>query len=326
MDLKTRVHSPDSRKSNRIDDKESRPKNEKHKMKRSHSDYHRHSKDGSSSSSDQKYEKYKESDTRRKLNKHRGNYRNVPYKTWNESSYKERNEDRHDTHDKKNKNKINEAHASHKISIKSKHANSEYACTRNTSCEDENDFDFNWEKCKLSLDKIFFTETDSIKKETQEYKEFWLFLKKFLVFHRKKSKLAMATTDSSFKSRLDIPLRYDRRYRINLSLSKTADDIKRLASTTSHASELSAVRLSQFKYILLSYMDFCQKQKFNKLKQIKKSQENLPIFKYKDVIVKTVQDCPVVVIAGDTGCGKSTQVQNFTKRCMLKLAIRYSLC
>ena len=35
---------------------------------------------------------------------------------------------------------------------------------------------------------------------------------------------------------------------------------------------------------------------------------NLPIFKYKQGIVDAVKDNQVVVVAGDTGCGKSTQV------------------
>lgn len=47
---------------------------------------------------------------------------------------------------------------------------------------------------------------------------------------------------------------------------------------------------------------------FNKLKKVKADQENLPIFQYKSEIVDTVRENQVVIIAGDTGCGKSTQV------------------
>lgn len=46
-----------------------------------------------------------------------------------------------------------------------------------------------------------------------------------------------------------------------------------------------------------------------KLKKVKSDQENLPIFKYKDAMIDMVRKNQVVVIAGDTGCGKSTQVK-----------------
>jgi hypothetical protein len=46
----------------------------------------------------------------------------------------------------------------------------------------------------------------------------------------------------------------------------------------------------------------------SKLKKVKADQENLPIFQHKSEIVELVRDNQVVIIAGDTGCGKSTQV------------------
>ncbi|XP_014218536.1 probable ATP-dependent RNA helicase spindle-E isoform X2 [Copidosoma floridanum] len=42
-----------------------------------------------------------------------------------------------------------------------------------------------------------------------------------------------------------------------------------------------------------------------------RSQENLPIFSYRDEIVKTIQTHAVTIIEGSTGCGKSTQVPQF---------------
>lgn len=42
-----------------------------------------------------------------------------------------------------------------------------------------------------------------------------------------------------------------------------------------------------------------------------RSQETLPIFDYKDEIVRTVQTHSVTIIEGSTGCGKSTQVPQF---------------
>ena len=47
-----------------------------------------------------------------------------------------------------------------------------------------------------------------------------------------------------------------------------------------------------------------------KLRKIRQDQENLPIYQYKSMIIEAVKEHQVVVVAGDTGCGKSTQVGN----------------
>ncbi len=49
-----------------------------------------------------------------------------------------------------------------------------------------------------------------------------------------------------------------------------------------------------------------------KLVKIRKDQNNLPIFQYKEKIIEAVKSYPVIVVAGDTGCGKSTQVRAVT--------------
>ena len=42
-----------------------------------------------------------------------------------------------------------------------------------------------------------------------------------------------------------------------------------------------------------------------------KSRSQLPIFNMKDQIMSTIHDNPVVLIRGNTGCGKTTQVCQF---------------
>ena len=42
--------------------------------------------------------------------------------------------------------------------------------------------------------------------------------------------------------------------------------------------------------------------------KLKRSQNNLPIKQYEKEIIYAVESNQVVIIAGDTGCGKSTQV------------------
>ncbi|KAJ3652749.1 hypothetical protein Zmor_018686 [Zophobas morio] len=59
------------------------------------------------------------------------------------------------------------------------------------------------------------------------------------------------------------------------------------------------------------YQDFQQKSKFAKLKKLRGAQNELPIAQYKKEIVERLKECRVMLIAGDTGCGKSTQVPQY---------------
>ena len=145
---------------------------------------------------------------------------------------------------------------------------------------------------------------------------------------------------------MDLPRQYDKRYRINIGLPPRNID-QHLKEQKRRGESLTRVRVSQFKQILLHYLDFAQKQKvkqryilisvfilhsfsnitltaawpffifyivqYNKLVKIRKDQQNLPIFQYKEKIIEAVRQYQVVVVAGDTGCGKSTQVVYFSE-------------
>ena len=70
-------------------------------------------------------------------------------------------------------------------------------------------------------------------------------------------------------------------------------------------SDLTVDIVSEFQTVLSLYIDFLQKEKFNKLKKLRQSQANLPIAEFRQEIVQTLEQNQVVIIAGDTGCGKS---------------------
>ncbi|KAF0292031.1 putative ATP-dependent RNA helicase DHX34 [Amphibalanus amphitrite] len=63
--------------------------------------------------------------------------------------------------------------------------------------------------------------------------------------------------------------------------------------------------------VLAAYLHFLQKQKFAKLKKLREAQRNLPIYQHREEILSAVRDNPVVIVAGDTGCGKSTQLPQY---------------
>lgn len=111
---------------------------------------------------------------------------------------------------------------------------------------------------------------------------------------------------------LGLPKEYDARYRINVSVC-TRDIEERLGKSRSwqRSSGPGSQEISDCRLALLHFLDFSQKQSFGKLAKLRQEQKNLPIFQYRDRIVALVQSHPVVVVAGDTGCGKSTQVPQY---------------
>ncbi|ODN01337.1 putative ATP-dependent RNA helicase DHX34 [Orchesella cincta] len=55
-------------------------------------------------------------------------------------------------------------------------------------------------------------------------------------------------------------------------------------------------------------------QRFNKLRKLRETQAALPIAQYREEIIQTLAKYNVLIIAGDTGCGKSTQLPQFLLR------------
>lgn len=51
----------------------------------------------------------------------------------------------------------------------------------------------------------------------------------------------------------------------------------------------------------------------NQKKSLEQFRKSLPIYKYRSEIIKTIKDLSnqVVVIAGETGCGKTTQIPQY---------------
>ncbi|XP_064608809.1 probable ATP-dependent RNA helicase DHX34 [Liolophura sinensis] len=244
---------------------------------------------------------------------------------------KERNQDRHDersrnTRSPTSERKIRQDHR--RKGLESNQEETSNVChdssdqhqdKYNADCatEFESDFDFDYTQYKHSLNKIFFRDQDYIKRGTPDYDDFWLFAARFQAFQKKKAQRQMGTGkmgDRGSVSSLGIPLVYDNRHRINLTLvTKHADDFIRHGRLIDAdvEKEITVNRVKQFKNMLLCYIDFKQKEKLSKLMKIRKDQKTLPIYQYKEMIVKMVKENQVVVVAGDTGCGKSTQVPQY---------------
>ncbi|ENN81449.1 hypothetical protein YQE_02142, partial [Dendroctonus ponderosae] len=75
--------------------------------------------------------------------------------------------------------------------------------------------------------------------------------------------------------------------------------------------ELNRQDFEEFLLIIRIYKDFQQKSKFSKLHKLRSAQRDLPIAQYKSEIVNKLKENRVLLIAGNTGCGKSTQVPQY---------------
>lgn len=148
---------------------------------------------------------------------------------------------------------------------------------------------------RYELSKIFH-----LRDFVKDREDFWLFTKKYEAVQRKAK---------SVKKSID-------RDKINGVLIENlilSDEEKLFLKNATKQNSFNFKRdtLVTFQTILLSYLDFKQKENTAKVKKIKEMQENLPVFKFKEKIVDAVKNNKITIIAGDTGCGKSTQVPQY---------------
>ncbi|CAG2066817.1 unnamed protein product, partial [Timema podura] len=173
---------------------------------------------------------------------------------------------------------------------------------------EESNSDFTFERLRHELNQVYFRDENFIDQE-----DFWKFLKKYESVQKKASDLRRVAKEDLTRigtqedNPLGLPQSFDKSHLVSVCLTSSADeDRKRLLSRS-----VSWDRLVEFRSVLLLYIDFQQREKFTKLRKLRESQANLPVAQYREQIVSSVLKDRVVVIAGDTGCGKSTQVPQY---------------
>lgn len=120
-----------------------------------------------------------------------------------------------------------------------------------------------------------------------DHEDFWKFLKKY----------------ESIKKTGSIDPKNLICFKLDVS---TKDVLKHVTSR-----KLGVEEIKKFFTIVLAYLNFKQLEKFNKLKKIRQSQTELPVSSYETKIIDVLKKENVLIIAGDTGCGKSTQVPQY---------------
>ena len=111
----------------------------------------------------------------------------------------------------------------------------------------------------------------------------------------------------------ELPAEYDQRYRINFAVVPP----RQRAPTQPRV--LGDEEIKEAKRALLLFEDFRQRKSITKIRKMRGDQRALPIFQFRDAIVAAVRREQVVLIAGDTGCGKSTQVPQYLIQVMSEL-------
>ncbi|XP_073960326.1 probable ATP-dependent RNA helicase DHX34 [Choristoneura fumiferana] len=161
------------------------------------------------------------------------------------------------------------------------------------------DEEFSFEHYKRSLNKIILYSSES-NTVANSLEDFWVFLKKYEAMLRKAGKpiLEQRCEEQSAFSKSNCI-----NFNTKLKYMDTADDRGRR--------KLDKKLFESFLNVVSIYLDFKNKEKFEKLKKLRQTQRDLPVAKYRQEIVSAVQNERVVVVAGDTGCGKSTQVPQY---------------
>lgn len=162
-------------------------------------------------------------------------------------------------------------------------------------------------KSELSKILLGYSKRDEL---IDDISDFWLFLQKYEALLRNKGQSILPKPID--KTIDDIPSSvYHAAYNTDLSLNVPFEELYSRISTYTQSTKLSELKVRQFIQIIEQYLEFIQKEKFAKIRKLLQSKADLPVAQYKSEIQAAVQNEKVVLIAGDTGCGKSTQIPQY---------------
>ncbi|XP_050349879.1 probable ATP-dependent RNA helicase DHX34 [Nymphalis io] len=182
-----------------------------------------------------------------------------------------------------------------------------YKLRKQSPSKQPNDAEFSFLDYKRNLNKMITYSNDS-NTVINNLDDFWVFVKKYEMTLKKAGK---PITDNEIEIELNdigVPINFSKHYCINfLSKMKFMDSVY----DERDKRKLDKKMFDAFLNIVSIYLDFKNKEKFEKLKKLRQAQSELPVAKYRNEIVSAVQNEKVVIVAGDTGCGKSTQVPQY---------------
>ncbi|KAG6453031.1 hypothetical protein O3G_MSEX007941 [Manduca sexta] len=169
--------------------------------------------------------------------------------------------------------------------------------TQSTSKNFETEFSFFNYKRDLNKILLYSNESNTV---VNSLEDFWVFLKKYEATMRKAGKPIVDVQNDSDTSKFS-----------KFNCINFITVIKFVDTASEKQRRLDKKLFEAFLNVVSIYIDFKNKEKYEKLKKLRQAQQELPVAKYRHEIVSAVQNEKVVVIAGDTGCGKSTQVPQY---------------
>ena len=141
-----------------------------------------------------------------------------------------------------------------------------------------------------------------------EPSDFWLFLAKYEALLRRNGQSVLTIATEIPTTSEMIPKEFNKGFLMNLKLKPSKNHIE---SRDDNGRPIDDNKMKIFSTIVKHYLDFKQKERFNKLRKLRKFQATLPIAAYEKEIVAAVKNESILILAGDTGCGKSTQVPQY---------------
>lgn len=154
-------------------------------------------------------------------------------------------------------------------------------------------------------DELLFSPRDLYPKGSQAYHDFREFYRKYRQFSKRERSAKEQRPKEEDRDRasaeqenaLGLPTPYDQRYRVNFAVLSAKGPVM-----------IKDEEFQEVKKALHLYEDFRQKEKFAKTLKIQSERAGLPIAQYRQEIIDAVRNHQITLVAGDTGCGKSTQV------------------
>ncbi|XP_053611726.1 probable ATP-dependent RNA helicase DHX34 isoform X2 [Plodia interpunctella] len=185
--------------------------------------------------------------------------------------------------------------------------NSKYRKTSPNSSISTNVEDFSFINYKRDLNKIILYSSES-NTVANNLDDFWVFLKKYEATLKKAGKPLLEKKIEDGLNEFGVPKNYSKYHCINFNTKLKYVDV---VSDNRDRRKLDKALFDVFLCVVSIYIDFKNKEKFERLKKLRQTQRELPVASYRNEIVSAVQNERVVIVAGDTGCGKSTQVPQY---------------
>jgi len=134
---------------------------------------------------------------------------------------------------------------------------------------------------KRVLEKVFFNE-----ELVEDINDVWLFVNKFESFSMKKTTADNSVVTTLSSNPLELPEVFDKMHLINLRMRYSDNQLASRLPTYDQEEAyekrpLNEEDISKFCQLLLMYLDFKQKEKFNMLRKLRETQHNLPVYQFK---------------------------------------------